>query len=195
MGSSYSLVNDTDKPVWVCDGVNHAALWGSVAGVLGVLTLGAGAAAFGAGGAAVGGAAALLAVPEGITVATVEGVLLTSAQAAGLALTTEAVLLGLSATAWTAVGSISSLLTIGVGVVAALDSSEQTKLIKMKKEVEEKLKDYTRLNPGEKFVFNGSLSLVRTAYAVYDNGRSTKFSAWTGPTNGSNYDYMLSEYY
>ena len=40
MGSSFSVVNDTNKPIWVSDGVCHAALWGSIGGVLALLTAG-----------------------------------------------------------------------------------------------------------------------------------------------------------
>ena len=43
MGSSYSVVNDTNETVWVSDGVCHAALWGSLGGV--ALVTGVGAAA------------------------------------------------------------------------------------------------------------------------------------------------------
>ncbi len=195
MGSSFSLINDTDKPVWVCQGVCHAALWGSIGGVLGVVTLGAGLAAGAAGSAATAGAATLLQVPAGITVATAEGLLLTSAEAAGLALATEAVALGLSAAAWTTIGSVSAVLAIGAGVCDKLTGDEEAKLRKMKREVEKELECYTRLQPGEKFVYDGTLSLVRTAYVVYDSGRTKAFDVWTGPTAGSNYDYMLSEYY
>lgn len=77
MGSSFSVVNNTSEPIWVSDGVCHAALWGSVGGVLSVVTLGAAAVA----GSATAGAGAYLgavgafegAIAEGALIATMEG--------------------------------------------------------------------------------------------------------------------------
>lgn len=56
MGSSFSVVNNTSEPIWVSDGVCHAALWGSVGGVLSVVTIGAAAVA----GSAIAGVGAYL---------------------------------------------------------------------------------------------------------------------------------------
>ena len=195
MGSSFSIVNDTDDPIWVSDGVCHAALWGSISAALGVVTLGAGMAASAAAGATSAAAATFLALPEATAVMTLQGALYTSAQAAGVVLASGATFAGLSAAFFTTVASISSVLSISSGVASALSETEKKKLYDMKKELEKQLEGFLKINPGEKYVFNGTLSLVKTAYVVFDNGKTSRCNVWTAPTAGNNFDYNVSEYF
>ena len=195
MGSSFSIVNDTDDPIWVSDGVCHAALWGSLSGALGVVTLGAGLAASAAVSATTAAAASFLALPEATFIITMEGLLLTSAEAAGIILASGASIAGLSATFLTTVASISSILSVGTGIAGALSETEKKKFYDMKEELEKQLEGFSRINPGEKYVFNGTLSLVKTAYVVFDNGKTSSCNVWTAPTDGENYDYKVSDYF
>ena len=49
------------------------------------------------------------------------------------------------------------------------------------------------IKPGEKYTYNGTLSLVKTALVVSKNGRTKGTrDVWTGPTDGSNLEYKLS---
>ena len=73
MGSSFSVLNDTEQRVWISHGVNWTVLF-AVVGAIGILAaLGVGLAAFGAtagvGGALLGGGALIMA-EEGIIMGT-----------------------------------------------------------------------------------------------------------------------------
>ena len=50
------------------------------------------------------------------------------------------------------------------------------------------------IKPGEKYSFSGTLSLVKTALVLSKDG-SMKGSrdVWTGPTDGSNIEYKVSQ--
>ena len=51
-----------------------------------------------------------------------------------------------------------------------------------------------RIKPGEKYTFNGNLSLVKTALVVSKDGRmKATRDVWTGPSDGSNIEYKLSK--
>ena len=51
-----------------------------------------------------------------------------------------------------------------------------------------------RIKPGEKYTYNGTLSLVKTALVVSKDGRmKATRDVWTGPTDGSNIEYKLSK--
>ena len=51
-----------------------------------------------------------------------------------------------------------------------------------------------RIKPGEKYTFNGTLSLVKTALVVSKDGRmKATRDVWTGPSDGSNIEYKLSK--
>ena len=51
-----------------------------------------------------------------------------------------------------------------------------------------------RIKPGEKYTYNGTLSLVKTALVVSKDGRmKATRDVWTGLTDGSNIEYKLSK--
>ena len=61
--------------------------------------------------------------------------------------------------------------------------------------LQEVLKEYTSVGPGSRYTASGTLSLVRTAYVIYDDGQKFSHDCWTGPTAGSDYEYPVSEYF
>ena len=192
MGSSFSVVNDTDKPIWISDGVCHAALWGSIGGVLAVATAGAATGAYAAGAASA--AAATAGVAEGgVIVGTMEGVVLLPA-VAGVALP-AATVAGLTAAGWSAIGTVSGLLSFVAGKVAGLSAEDEKRVLSAKKQLKKKLEGFERIEPGCKYNKAGSLSLVWTAYVIYDDGREAKRNCWTGPTAGSENLYPVSKYF
>ena len=206
MGSSFSIINDTNEPVWVSDGVCHEALWGRIGAVAGVVTLGAGAAivAGGAGGGAAGALASAAAfegaVAEGAMIATAEGIVYTSALAAGVAAATEAgLVLGINAAVWGYISTVSGLLSLTAltaeGTLAKLDAEERAKVWKFKEEVKKQLKGYKRIEPGENYKVKGSLSLVWSAYVIRNSGKMYKRNCWTAPTAGGDNKYPVSQYF
>ena len=78
MGSSFSILNNTDKPIWVSHGVCHAALWGSIGAVAAVVTAGAATAA---------AAAVSIPVAAGTIIVTESGVVMATTAAMALGLT------------------------------------------------------------------------------------------------------------
>ena len=66
----------------------------------------------------------------------------------------------------------------------------------MKWLTQDKIKDLglKLIKPGEKYTYNGTLSLVKTALVLSKDG-SMKGSCnvWTGPTDGSNIEYKVSK--
>lgn len=152
MGSSFSIVNNTNKPIWVKVGVCQGALWGSIGGVLAVITLGAAAVVF-----AAGGAVAVAATAAGI------------AQGVGSTL-----------------GSLTvSDILAGLAGVEAANSLRQS----LKKE------SSVRINPGGKYTKHGSLSLVLSVKVLYDDGRRVTRDCFTGPTDGSEKVYYVTEHF
>ena len=191
MGSSFSIVNDTNKPIWVSHGVCKAALFGSIGGVLAVATAGAGAATYAAGAAGVAASEAA----AGVVIGTLDGVIMTPA-AAGVTIPVAAGTVGgLTAGAWTTLGTVSGLLSAGSGITAGLMGEDRKRVLSAKAELEKKLEGYERIEPKDKYTVNGTLSLVLTAYVVYDNGNEATCDCWTGPTAGSDYEYKVTKYF
>lgn len=95
MGSTCSIVNDTEFDVWMYDGVNFQCLIPVVGGVLAVLTAGIGLAALGAtagvGGALLGGGA-LIVAEEGLVMGA-----------------TALTIAGLTAGQWTMIGIVTGV--------------------------------------------------------------------------------------
>ena len=151
MGSSFSIVNDTDKPIWVSYGVCHVALWGSI-----------------------GGVAAIIMAVGAIAVAAANG---------------------RPVTAKTVTDSVSSSLSVAVNTIARLSQKDQKQMLSLQKQLQEKLKGYKRIEPGCKYSVTGSLSLVWTAYVIYDDGKEAKCDCWTGATAGSENLYPVSKYF
>ena len=124
MGSSFSVINDTDQPIWVSDGVCHAALWGSVGGVLTVVKAGAATGAYAAGAATAG------IVEGGVIFGTAKGIVMLPA-VASMALP-SAIVATLTAGGWNAIGTVSGLISFTAGAVVGLSWDEERKVLSAK---------------------------------------------------------------
>lgn len=128
------------------------------------------------------------------------GVVYTSAIAAAVAsVEAGAVVLGVSATTWSAIASISGILAVGSGIAQgaqqAISSQDESRVREYYKEVKKNLDGFERVDPGGRYTKHGSLSLVWTAYVVRNNGRMRQHNCWTGPTAGSNHEYEVTQYF
>lgn len=178
MGSSCSILNDTEHDVWITHGVNWTVLLASVGGVLALLSGGAGLAAFGAsagvGGALLGGGAWIMA-EEGIKM----GV-------------TAATIAGLTAKTWTLVGVVTSF---SAGAAATTLGITREQAEKLQKHVKDFQATSELIKPGGKYTFSGSLSLTMKVYVMNDKLQTDERACFTGPTAGSENVYLISEYF
>ena len=178
MGSSCSILNDTEHDVWITHGVNWAALIGTLGGVFALVTGGATLAALGAtagvGGALLGGGALIMA-EEGIIMGT-------SALTIG----------GLTATQWSLASIVTGL--TGTALAEALNISRQ-EAEKIQKQVKDFQKNSKLIKAGRKYTWSGSLSLTMTVYVMNDKLQFDQRACFTGPTDRSENVYPISEYF
>lgn len=178
MGSSCSILNDTEHDVWITHGVNWTVLLASVGGVLALLTGGAALAALGAsvgvGGALLGGGALIMA-EEGVIMGT-----------------TAATIAGLTATQWTIAGVVTSLSATALSTALGITREEAEKLQKQVRDFQAKAE---LIKPGKKYTWSGSLSLTMKVYAMNDKLQMDQRACFTGPTAGSENVYPISEYF
>lgn len=178
MGSSCSILNDTEYDVWITHGVNWNVLIYTVTGVLGLLTGGIGLAALGAtagvGGVLAGGGALIMAeegVIMGVTAATVAG---------------------LTATQWSLAAVVTGMTTTALSVALGISKEEAENL-------QQNIKDFQasaeRIKPGGKYTWSGTLSLTMTVYVMNDKLQCHNKACFTGPTDGSENVYPISEYF
>ena len=73
-------------------------------------------------------------------------------------------------------------------------AAEEKNELSAQTELKEKLKGFKLINPGCKYNVKGTLSLVKTAYVVLEDGRKAQFDCFTGPTAGSENLYPVTEY-
>jgi len=171
MGSSFSVVNNTDKVVWVQQGTQWKVVMGVVGGLGAVATCLAGI--FGA-----------IAVGATVAVGAVEGAVAVEA-AAGTAL-------GLGVTGWGVTGVLSAVSAKMLTEALNIPHEQAKRMLKVIQKFKE---DSVELKPGERFTFYGSLSLVRTVSAMNDRYQLHTRNCWTGPTFGSDYKYTISEHF
>ena len=179
MGSSFSVLNDTSEPIWVSVGVCQEAIWGSVAAVTGVITVGLGGVIASG---VVGAAAAVVC----------KGVFFTTFLATGIAVDR------VESKHWTEMKSISAIINIGCGsceALAGLDLEQKQKFIEFQQELKDRLLGYTRVNQGRSYTVSGTLSLVKTAIVIRDDGRVYKRNCWTAPNHGGVHVYEVSTYF
>ena len=178
MGSSCSILNDTEFDVWVCHGVNWTVLTATVGSVAALLTAGVGALALGAtagvGGALAGGGALIMAE---------EGIIM------GTATTTLA---GLTAAQWTAVGIVTALSSSALATILNISREEAEKI---KKQVEDFQRSSERIRPGDKYTVKGTLSLTMKYYVMNEKVQFDDRACFTGPTANSENVYPISEYF
>ena len=186
MGSSFSVLNDTNEPIWVSHGVCKAALYGSIGCVLSLVSFGAGNAMLTVG--------AVDITASSLNVSTFESERVTFAtfvKAKGEAATVG----GLTAEAWSKLSTVSGLLEFGPASAELLQGDKRDRVLSEQKKLRKILKYYTKVGPGGRYTANGTLSLVRTAYVIYDNGKLATHNCWTGPTAGSDYEYLVTMYF
>ena len=178
MGSSCSILNDTEHDVWITHGVNWTVLIATVGAVLSLLSGGTALAALGAG-AGVGGAllggGALIMAEEGIIMGTA-------------ALTVA----GLTATQWTLAGVVTGLTSTALATALSISKEEAERI---QKQVRDFQKNSELIKPGEKYTWSGSLSLTMTVYVMNDKLQFDQKACFTGPTHGSENVYPISEYF
>ena len=178
MGSSFSILNDTEHDVWITHGVNWTALALTVGGVGAVLTGGLGLAAAGAtagvGGILSGGGALIMA--EG-------GIIM------GTAATTIA---GLTATQLSVAAAVTTMTTAALATTLKISEAEAKKI---QEHVKKFQKGSKLVKPGNSYKFSGSLSLTMTVYVMNDAVQEDSRACWTGPTAGSNFVYPISKYF
>ena len=178
MGSSCSILNDTEHDVWITHGVNWTALIASVGGVLALVSGGAALAALGAsvgvGGALLGGGALIMA-EEGLIMGT-----------------TAATIAGLTATQWTIAGVVTSLSATALSTALGISREEAEKL---QKQVKDFQASADLIKAGQKYTWSGSLSLTMTVYVMNDKLQFDQRGCFTGPTANSENVYRISEYF
>ena len=178
MGSSCSILNDTEHDVWITHGVNWTALIASVGGVFALLSggvaLAAAGATLGVGGALLGGGALIMA-EEGIIMGT-----------------TALTVAGLTASQWSLVGIVTGLTSTALAKALRISREEVERI---QKQVKDFQKNSELIKPGEKYTWSGSLSLTMTVYVMNDKVQFDQRACFTGPTDGSENVYPISEYF
>ena len=178
MGSSCSILNDTQYDVWIRHGVNWKVLIASLAGVGALVTGGIGALALGAtvgvGGALAGGGALIMA-EEGIIMGT-----------------SAATLVGLTATQWTAVGLVTGLSSSVLATTLGISREEAEKIQKSVRKFQD---DSQLIKPGDKYTVKATLSLNLKYYVMNEKLQFDERACFTGPTNNSENVYPISEYF
>ena len=170
MGSSFSVVNDTGRKVWVQQRTQWKVVIGVVAGL---------------GATAIGVTSILSVIAGGAVVAA--GALEGAAVLEGVGTT-----LGLGTGGWNVTGTVFALVAEALGIALAIPHKNAKRMLGNIKKFK---KASVELNPGEKFTFYGSLSLVRRVAAMNDRFQLHARNCWTGPTHRSNNTYTISEHF
>lgn len=178
MGSSCSVLNDTEHDVWITHGVNWKVLIASVVGVGALLSAGVGLAVLGAtvgvGGALLGG---------GVFIMSEEGIIM------GTSALTVA---GLTASQWSLAGVVTGLSTTALAEILKVSKEKAAEIQKHVKDFQEQSK---LIKPGEKYTWSGSLSLTMRVYVMNDKLQCEDRACFTGPTANSENVYPISEYF
>ena len=176
MGSSCSIINDTEYDVWMHHGVNWTVLIGTVSGVGVLLTAGAAGVAIAAG--AGGTAAAAGAAATGGSLVAAEGV------------TVAATTLGMTATQCSIASLVTSATVSSVAIALSISREDAEKL---QKKVKEFQRDSKLIRPGEKYTWTGTLSLTKRVYVMNDKLQCDDKACFTGATANSERVYTISK--
>ena len=185
MGSSFSVVNDTEERIWVSHGACRAGIRKPVGNACRAIAAKFKASKASTAAAAVEDGAA--AGTAGDTAAGVEGGVAARVVGAKAAAGT---VLGLSSTTWALFRSVSGLLTFTPGAINGLSTDEERKVLSIKKHIEE---TYAHIEPKGKHTVKGTLSLVLRACVIYNDGRKVQRNCWTGAKPGSEKEYPVSQ--
>ena len=176
MGSSCSILNDTEHDVWMNHGINWTVLIASVGGVAALLTAGIGLVALGAAagvGGALAGGGALIMAEEGIIIGTTT-------------------LAGLTATQWTVAGIVTGLSTSALATTLNISAQEAARIQKYVREFQETSE---LIKPGEKYTWSGTLSLTMRVYVMNDKLQIGDKACFTGATANSENVYTISQHF
>ena len=155
MGSTFSIENDTDDPVWVNDELCASAVAATKSITSSIVSMIDGA-------------------DKDVKKAAMDAY-----KAAKVPITSVNPLDGLN----------------GSHTITDILDTCDSELVKTKDHVVEELAGYTKLPPGTELTVKGTLSLVKSVYCTKNNGDPSSRSCWTGPTDGSNHVYPVSEYF
>ena len=166
MGSSCSIVNDTEFDVWITHGVNWTVLTVTLLGVLSFVPVGGALAALGAG-AGVGGAllrqgAQMMAQPMG--------------NVAGL----------------TAGNLVNVVTEVTASTLASALRISEEESERIQTQVRDFKNNAKLIKPGEKYTWSGTLSLTKTVYVMNEKLQFDQKGCFTGPTHGSENVYPIS---
>jgi len=193
MGSSCSILNDTENDVWITHGVNWKilipAVTGAAVGIGAIATAGVGLVAIAAAPAAVAGAAGVEAAVAGggVIIMGTEGVIMGVAAPALLGLTA-----GQWAVAATVTGVVTTLAPAALGTALGITEQQAEKLQRYVIDFQERS---TLIKPGEKYTWTGTLSLNKRVYVMNDKLQIDDRGCFTGALNGSENVYTISEHF
>ena len=176
MGSSCSILNDTEYEVWVTDRINWPVLIGVSAGVAALLLSAGGIAAFlvlgsveaGVGGALGGGATAIATIYRDIFTVT--------ADAFRSPLGRE-------------------VLNLSIKRLARALNITERQAEDLQRYVREFQAEAKLTRPGEKYTWSGTLSLTNRVHVMNELLQFDDKACFTGPTDGSENVYRISEHF
>ena len=176
MGSSCSILNDTEYEVWVTDRINWPVLIGVSAGVAALLLSAGGIAAFlvlgsveaGVGGALGGGATAIATIYRDI-----------------FRVTTDAFRSPLGR----------EVLNLSIERLARALNITERQAEHLQRYVREFQAEAKLTRPGEKYTWSGTLSLTRRVHVMNELLQFDDKACFTGPTDGSENVYRISEHF
>ena len=163
MGSSCSIVNDTEYDVWITHGVNWTVLTYTLLGVFSLVSAGASLAALAVGGAVIGGGA--LVITPALTVP------------------------GLTAGQWSLANIVTEATTTALATAFKISEEEAQRIQTQVRDFQNNAK---LIKPGERYTWKGSLSLTMTVYVLNEKLQFDQKGCFTGPTHGSENVYPIS---
>ena len=106
--------------------------------------------------------------------------------------TTATTLAGLTATQWSAVGIVTGLSSTALATTLGIS---REKAEEIQKKVREFQQSADHIRPGQKYTWEGTLSLTMTVYVMNDKLQFESRGCFTGPTANSENVYRISEYF
>ena len=176
MGSSCSILNDTEYEVWVTDRINWPVLIGVSAGVAALLLSAGGIAAFlvlgsveaGVGGALGGGATAIATIYRDIFTVTVDAFRSPLGR---------------------------EVLNLSIKRLARALNITERQAEDLQRYVREFQAEAKLTRPGEKYTWSGTLSLTKRVHVMNELLQFDDKACFTGPTDGSENVYRISEHF
>ena len=176
MGSSCSILNDTEYEVWVTDRINWPVLIGVSAGVAALLLSAGGIAAFlvlgsveaGVGGALGGGATAIATIYRDIFTVTADGFRSPLGR---------------------------EVLNLSIERLARALNITERQAEDLQRYVREFQAEAKLTRPGEKYTWSGTLSLTKRVHVMNELLQFDDKACFTGPTDGSENVYRISEHF